>query len=385
MVFQSNVRSTQYKKGGRLIGNTGVGNCVIETTNVDGVYLKNIAILRGTTTDASDIGILQARGTQGTSYWAGDQYHENVFIDMGSNKDSNNSFGTIGFVNLAAEETRWHNIQIWANLPLIITWTDSCTRTKGDFSGLDTLTFSSDVGIQLAQNASNTVFRISGLGRLISYDYFSPCVLINSAATVDLGHCFMQKRISTTGAQTGDYVYAVENWNVSQFMHFGGVEGCEGYLLNRRDFTEADLNIRLAPVETSLPVIYLFDDGGNYQLRNVQMRVSSLYQDRPLIACKRFDGNNNEAMPFTLKNCEFKTDLPLNMTTLSDKRILRQTTYSTFHFKNQSLKVSDHCLTTDIRMNVGQNGQSVEIARIHMPTYITNLGAFTASIQLSGT
>ncbi len=387
MTLEGAVRSTQYERGTLLVGNTGEGKCVIETTDTDGIHLKNIGVVRGSV-NPSSIGILQARGT--TTGWAGDQYHENVYVNMSSNPSSNNGIGTIGIINLAGEETRWENLQVWANLPLVITWTNGFMRTNGDMSGLTGCGITSSVGLTMATNASDTVFRLSGLGRLIAYDFVSPCVLMNAAATVDLGHVFLQMRPSgVAGVTQGSYKYAVENWNCYQFRHFGAIEGAGGYLLNRRDLTDADINVRMSgngeTTQPLDPLIYLYDDGGDYSFYRCKVNLVSYDSTRPLFVSKRLDSSNSEPMRFTIQDCEFKTGGAYNMTTFRDKRILRKTRNSSFNFGDgRRVQVGDQTMVVPISKNIGVRGQATDLFRIQMPTYISNLGAFTVSVSVEG-
>jgi hypothetical protein len=61
------------------------------------VYLANIG-LRSGTINPSSIGLLQARGQ--VNNWSGDNYHENLYVNMSSNPAANSGIGTIGVVNL---------------------------------------------------------------------------------------------------------------------------------------------------------------------------------------------------------------------------------------------------------------------------------------------
>jgi len=302
-------RSTQYKRGTLLVGETGPGNCVIDTSDSDGIHLKNVGIVRGKTSP-STIGLLQARAVQ--RGWAGDQFHENLYIDMGSDPAANGGLGTIGVVNVAGEETRWQNLQVWANLPLALSWCRSIRRTRADLMGE-----TKDYALHTVwpdnppvKTGSNTVFAITGLGRLIAYDYVSPCILINCAGTVDLGHTFLQMRISgQRGVEAGTYRYAIENWNCYQFRHFGAAEGCGGYLLNRRDFQNADINLRLAGTgETTRPVIQLYDDGGEYRFEGVDFKAHIFDSKRPLFGFRRY-GAHSKPHPFRLCGNRFVVNL----------------------------------------------------------------------------
>jgi len=384
MTLEGSVRSTQYGRGTLLVGNTGEGKCVIETTDTDGVHLKNLGVVRGSV-NPSSIGILQTRGT--TTGWAGDQYHENIYVNMSSNPTSNNGIGTIGIINLAGEETRWHNLQVWANLPLVISSNRNFARTTGDLVGTQTCTVSSSIGATLDPGTSNCVFRMSGLGRLIAYDCVSPCVLINSAETVDLGDASMWMRTSGIGGITpGAYKYAIENWNCYQFSHYGAVEGAGGYLMNRGDLTDAEANVNLSAVgETSLPIIYLFDDGAACSVLRSKFNLISGDTSRPLVLSRRMDGNNSEPTLFTIQDCEVKTNLACNMTTFSDSRILRNTKNCTFNFGDgRSVAVGNQKIEIPVLKNIGVRGQTTDLFRIHMPTYISNLGAFSISVSIDG-
>ena len=324
-------RSTQYKRGTLLVGETGPGNCVVDTSDSDGVHLRDIGILRGEQ-NPSSIGLLQARGEH--HGWAGDQFHENLFVDMGSDPAANGGLGTIGVVNVAGEETRWQNLQVWANLPLVLSWSRAIRRTRADLTG-------ETPGVVLhtvwpdnppVKSGSNTVFAVTGLGRLIAYDFVSPCVLINCAGTVDLGHTFLQMRAS--GSKTvnaGDYRYAIENWNCYQFRHFGAAEGCGGYLLNRRDFQNAEINLRLAATgETKRPVIQLYDDGGQYRFEGIDFKAHIFDKERALFGFRRY-GAHSKPSPFRLQRNRFVVNLPEALARPADRALTDAMVDCEFH------------------------------------------------------
>jgi hypothetical protein len=313
MRLEGALRNSEYNRGTALLGNTGEGKAILETSESDGLHVINIA-LRAGTKNPSTIGLLQARG-KGT-LWAGDHVYENLFVSMGSNPKSNAGLGTIGVINLAAEETRYQNLQVWANLPLAFSWANFLLATNPGLDGSHrTFKIQSSVGLTLTEGHSNTAFAITGMGRLIALDHVSPVVLIHAAGTLDLGNTFMQRRQTGT-EKAGTYDPAIENWNCYGFRHFGSVEGIATYLLSRRAFTEADIHVIIAPVQDAAkPAIQLFDDGGNYQLRNVRLMLDALGVDRPLIRFDRFPLNPNGG--FRIVNPDFHS----NLTSLKGIRI----------------------------------------------------------------
>lgn len=294
------LRNSEYNQGTALLGNTGAGKAILETSESDGLHVINLA-LRAGTRNPSTIGLLQARG-KGTG-WAGDHVYDNLFVSMGSNPKANAGLGTIGVLNLAAEETRYQNLQVWANLPLAFSWADSLMVTNPQMDGSHRdFGIKSSVGLPLCEAGSNTVFAITGMGRLIALDHISPVVLINAAGTVDLGNTFMQRR-QVGNEKIGTYDPAIENWNCYQFRHFGNIEGISTYLLSRREFTEAQVQARIAHTEDAKrPVILLHDDGGDYRFRNVRLLLEAMGVERPLIEFRKFPLNPNGG--FVIENLD---------------------------------------------------------------------------------
>jgi len=73
------------------------------------------------------------------------------------------------------------------------------------------------------------------------------------------------------------------------------------------------------------------------------------------------------------------------MTTFPDKRILRKTVNSSFSYADGTkLQVGDQAITMSVSKNIGTRGQATDLFRIHMPTYTSNAGAFSASVNIDG-
>jgi len=89
-------------------------------------------------------------------------------------------------------------------------------------------------------------------------------------------------------------------------------------------------------------------------------------------------------MYFTIRNCSFKTTMPLNMTTVSDARIFRRTFDTSWQYKDGSVRIGNNTISIDISKNLGKSGSNTDLFRIHMPTFVKNAGAFSASVSLDG-
>jgi Pectate lyase superfamily protein len=268
-------RSSEYEFGTLLIGETGE-KPVIETTGSDGITIINCGIKAGIN-NKSKIGILQARPDGGG--WCGEHKYENLYISLGSDPSANGGIGTIGFINIAGEESDYCHVEIWANTCYVSSASKSfrSSKTSGGYTGFNNYTINSSFGIPIHTNGSNTVHTFSGYSRLISYDYFSPAVLIMGNSDFDLGHTFIQKRLAPGASiASSDYTYAIECWACYGFKHYGNIEGCGQYMLLRRDLAQADIRIRLQNANISNnPLLYCWNDGGAYIILNSNINIYS--------------------------------------------------------------------------------------------------------------
>jgi hypothetical protein len=76
--------------------------------------------------------------------------------------------------------------------------------------------------------------------------------------------------------------------------------------------------------------------------------------------------------------------MPLNMATMSDKRILRKTFDTTWQFRDGSIRVGNNTITIDISKNLGKSGSTADLFKIYMPTFVEKMGAFSATVSLDG-
>jgi hypothetical protein len=383
--IEGEARTTEFQKGTMLY--FAGGKVGINTAGTDGVMLENIGIGRAKINGAR-LGLLQAR-TQGANQtgWAGDQRHINLFINMGSDTSYPDGLGTIAYVNLGGEETALESPQFWANTPAIFT-SNSAVLASNDTIGLSnkTLDLTALTTAMLATGASNTVFEIYGLGRFVAYDYVSPCCLINNAATLRLGHTFMQKRLTgTSGVTVGSNTWALETWNCFGFEHFGAIENAEFYHLQRRAFADFDVNVVLNSYSSSSRAAWLMiDDGGTYVAERGSLVVRNNNQARPL-SISRGDGNAAANVNFTVRNVDYKYSLN-SFDQYIDKRSAKALKSVKMQFNDAPVFYKSGEIFTDvIEKNIGNSASSpVKLFDLHLPTFASGAGSVGISVQIDG-
>jgi hypothetical protein len=392
LVIEFENRSTEFQRGTLLCGETG-DTPVVDTSGSDGTHPKNMGIVSGFA-NKSTIGFLQGRtaGT-GSTGWAGDQSPQDLYVWLSSNTAANGGFGTIGIINVAGEETKWHNLQVWANSPLMVGSGRGFLATAANMDDGYKNFVAASPFVTLTDSGSDTVMVLSGFSRLIAYDYVSACVHIQEAGTVDLGTTFMQKRMSgVAGAVIGAHAHAIETWGVAQLKHFGSVEGCRAYLLIRRFLTTADLNVRMAEsnIAHTYPMIMFWSDGGTYALSGVSVRV-----DAPgsleatltkLFGWRRVSTSGGlEPAPFTLDRIKFSCTLPWK-NTMIDAGTLRNCTSGEFSFSDRVITYTDAgCFNTKIEKNIGNTAAAaVLLAKLQLPASIAGVSVLGATAVFDG-
>ena len=296
-------RSDEFAFGTLFIGETG-DKPVIETTGTSCITLINVGIKAGVN-NPSTLGILQARpaGNYGGAFR---HKYSSLFIYLGSNTTANNGFGTIGIINVSGEECEYESIELWANTCFITSYTNGFRISNLDTPTFKSYTAVSAFGIPLTTGESNTVYKFSGSNRFASFDYVSPAILINVCADFNLGTTYISKRDSGT-ARIGNYSFAVENWNCINFYHRGDIEGCENYMLLRRELVQADIAVNMysiGPISNSA-MIQCWDDGAQYSIRDSYISIiANITNTSPLIDFRSFTGQLTSG--FSVKNTTFK-------------------------------------------------------------------------------
>jgi hypothetical protein len=102
----------------RLLGETGSGKAIIETTGSQWLTLEDIFLGSGSA-NKSTVGIFQGLGT--VLPQTQNQKFKRVYVNMHDDATTNGGAGTIGIWNFGAEENTYDTCYVYANLPAFFT------------------------------------------------------------------------------------------------------------------------------------------------------------------------------------------------------------------------------------------------------------------------
>ena len=230
------------------------GGILFDFSGSNQICVKDFTVYGVNVANPSTVAILIARAQKHP--WANLYRISGIRIYLNSDIKANNGIGTVGIWNYGGEHHTYTDINISANLPVVLTrWRDP-DRLPGRIS-------SSNIEL-LAGNAGSQIFT-SFLGTciLIAWDYHRPCLYLNRVACVHLFNTYMSPRAwPHQNLPKGTYVYAVEAHDVFQYIHHGMLEGPGatdnqliagfGYLKVNFSLEQADIRVLLSPIGESL-------------------------------------------------------------------------------------------------------------------------------------
>jgi hypothetical protein len=412
------LRNASTEQGTLLVGETGE-KPIIETTGSDGIFLENVGMISASnSTNESRIGILHARpAPAGNSAFR--HVYENLYIRLTSQIGVNGGLGSIGLINIASEETNYHNLEVWANTAVVVSDTGLVEFTNKDLNGRLTYQIKSAFGFTFEPHGSTTGISFGGDSRLISWDYFSPIVLFHGS--INQGYSFdnvgfikflpSQQGGLAYGPSSGDgfvatgkYCYAIEtSANLDRLKLFGQMEGCSRFMLLKGTMNRCDIELGLAGWnnngnfnDKSFPYIALDQKGiNNFGLRN-WIRHSKFKMTTDTDSTVPFLGFLSPlttAMELEIANCEFEFDSfsTVNLNNKYDKTkvqkgIFRNTVNSIFKIIDKEIKIGENSLKTSInKKSIPVNSNiSTKILEIELPTIVTNKASFGGSCEISG-
>lgn len=170
---------------------------LIECQGSDAISIRDISFYGNSSTK-----VVLFQGRQSSRQWGGNLYIENAILYAPTNPTANNNVGSIALLNCEGEESRYHNVEFWADVPVMIAPPNACSIATFDatcnYTSERTFTYTPIYKSIVATAISNTVFTFSGQCRMVAWTRNSPCVALRSVSDVDFGNSFLQMRGSGT-------------------------------------------------------------------------------------------------------------------------------------------------------------------------------------------
>jgi hypothetical protein len=380
--------SGDYVYGTKIIGQTN-GKAIVEIVDNDNCQIENLTLTNSATNGAT-VGIYQARRTGGTSpsLWSGNCYYKNVTISFTNDSIStNNNFGTIGIINIAGEETTYDRCEVWANLPLAISWQNTLRKAVNALTATTYDSFEYNpvhcTQADITEGYSNTVFRTKNC-RLIAKGWNAPIVLLQEVGSYFAYGDFTQKRDSTTGPN-GTNGIGYELWNAYQITLDATTEQVRTPLLMHRDVNTLRANLRGVDggVGAAAGLLHFGIDAPAFEFMNASVDIDYVGTiSYGLITYTTPAGVGAlEPAQVTLKNCKFR----LNKTStvgIIDTKILYKSINTTYEFSDTSLYVSERFMRFPlVSKSIGAPATTTNILNIAFPSVITNLSGFSATVR----
>lgn len=379
--------SGDYVYGTKLVGATS-GKAMIEYVDNDNPQIENLT-LTNAATNPSTVGIYQARKTGGTapSLWCGNGYFRNVTITFSNDETSqNNNYGTIGIINVAGEETTYDRCEVWANLPLALSWSKTLRKAVSNLtpSTYDEFTYSpvwANVA-DITSGFSNTVFRTIAC-RFIAKGFNAPVVLLHEVGSYFAYGDFTQKRSATLSAD-GLNSTGYELWNAYHIVIDATAENLKTPLLFHRQAESIDINLRgdVGTAGIAVGQICFAIDAPSFTLANARITFNSPGTiPHGLITYIAPAGvGAEEPAVVTLRNCKIQTNQTFANATI-DPKILYKSVNVQYDFFDTSMYSTDRGLKFPlVSKSIGTPATATALLRIGLPQVITNLASFSATV-----
>ena len=385
-LFGETAGSGDYTHGTKIVGKTS-GKAIIEIIDNDNFQLENLTLINSAT-DGATVGIYQARRTGGGgSLWSGNCYFNNVTIKFSNDTiTQNNNFGTIGIINVAGEETTYDRCEVWANLPLALSWSNTMRKSVDAMTATTYDSFEYDpvhaTQADITEGFSNTVFRTNNC-RFISKGFNAPTVLLHEIGSLFTNSDFTQKRSADTGSD-GTNGVAYELWNNFQTILNTVTENVSTPILIHRATGALKANIRgtVGSCPGSNGIIHFGIDAPAHSFTNCDVNVDyagSISNGFITYTTPSGVGVNEEAQ-VTLRNSALKINKTFADATIDSKII-----YKSF---NVEYGFSDHTMLADFRRlkfpiqskSIGTPATTTDILDLTLPTAISGLSGFSATV-----
>jgi hypothetical protein len=363
--------------GTRIIGKTGSGKAVIETTGAQWLSIEDLTIT-GAPTGFSTVGIFQ--GLSKTLGETQNQKFTRLVILMNDDPSANGGAGSVGIWNFGAEESTYDTIWVHANLPMMLTAHNPSPSTG----------FKTPASYQsLAAVHSLGVTTFTGECFLVAVNKRQPSIITEDTNSMKFANTYLAN-LGTGGT------------NESAWKVYGSLAGVDynGLIESHARLLEvsgtvqgANMRVTFGGVDSPKTERLLLHRGGQGQLLNSTFNmVDNVASARPLLAAN--PASPNELISCYIANCSFKMNCDQQYTAIPENLLWNPNTgniiiealrdggkpyrYAVDANRTQEVSIPD---TTCLARN---GTSSAEIVRVLLPTTAGSRSALAASVSIEG-
>jgi len=386
-LFSSSTTSGDWAFGTQLVFQTS-GKAMVEVIDNDNFQMEDLVLTTSVTNGAS-VGVYQARRVGGIAPagWTGNCKYTNVTIVFRDTTiTQNNNFGTLGFINVSGEETTYNKCEVWANLPLAISYSNSMKKAVDALTATtyDTFAYSPvhAPAVDIATGASNTVYRTNAC-RFIAYGWNAPTVLLHEIGSYFSYGDFTQKRNGLTGAN-GTNGVGFELWNTYHASIDATTEATRTPILVHRDVYNLNANIRGSDggVGQTKGLMHFGIDAPSFSFSdsNVMMNYTGAPAYGFLTYTTPFGVGPSEPAAVTLRNSEFKVNKTYAVGSI-DAKLLYNAINSSFGFSDTSIKAYQRKLVIPVTSkSIGTPAAMTDFLNMVFPAAIASTSGFSATV-----
>jgi hypothetical protein len=362
--------------GTRIIGKTGPGRPVIETTGSQWLTIEDLTITVAPM-GHSTVGIFQ--GLASTLPETQNQKFCRVVISMSDDPSSNGGAGSVGIWNFGAEENTYDTVWIKANLPLMFTAHNPSPNTG----------FKTPTSYQaLAQTHSVGLSTFVGECYFVSMNKRQPSIVTEDTNSMT----FMNAYLSNVG-EGGNNRTAWRVFGSLTGLDFKGLVESHATLLDVYGVVAgAKMRATFGGIDESMAERLLLRRGGQGRLLDCEISmVDSVAQSRNLLSA--IPASPDERLSCYLQNCTLKANCDQRFTLIQENLLWNP---STGNLTIEALRNDNQPYRYFIDSNRTQEvaiadtacldrwKESAELVRIVLPTIVGNRNALSATLSLNG-
>lgn len=360
----------------RIIGKTGAGRPVIETTGSQWLTIEDLTVTFAAT-DYSTVGIFQ-----GLSKKLGEtqnQKFSRLVISMCDDPAANGGAGTVGIWNFGAEENTYDTLWITANLPLMFTAHNPSPNTG----------FRTPISYQtLAKSHSLGMCTFAGECFFVALKGHQPSIITEDANSMKFVNTYLS---NLGGGGTNESAWKV--YGSLDGLDYNGLVESHGRVLEVFGVVAgARVRATFGGIERPSTERILLQRGAQGRLLNSDFNfIDSVARERQLVSAIPL--MPTERISCYIQNCTFKTDCDQQFTTIQENVLANPSTgnitiesvrtsgspyrYSIDSNRTQEVAIPDtQCRSTGI--------SSAELVRLVLPAVYGNRNALSASISVEG-